>query len=64
MTVLIFVLGGDGVVLQPGKQEEPHPCTKAYAQEEPSIEGHCYQHEQIAPADLNHMEDRLEHMET
>ena len=39
-----------------GKQEVPHTCSKHHRQEEPGIERHDNQHEDVGIAHLYHME--------
>ena len=43
-----------------GKQQVSYSCSKAYSQEEPSVECHRNQHEEVAQPNLDHVENRLE----
>lgn len=45
-----------------GKDQIAHPSAKAHSKEEPSIECHHYQHENVAITDLNDMEATLKNV--
>ena len=46
-----------------GKQQVSQSCSKAYSQEEPSVECHCNQHEEETQPNLEHVERSLQEMQ-
>ena len=60
MFILFPEVAGDMSTL--GKDEVAHTSSKYDGEEEPAIVGHSHQHEEVAIADLHHMQDRLQHM--
>lgn len=47
---------GQVVSLEEGKHEVAQACTKADGKEQPTIEGHSYEHEDVAPPNLYHVQ--------
>ncbi len=62
MTALILFPRACHEVAALGENKVANTSTKDYSQEQPSIVCHCDQHEKVAIANLQHVENRLEDM--
>ena len=64
MSVLVpFSLSYTEYVMSPSKQEIFHTCSEANGQEQPHVECHCYQHQEVECHTMKDMHRTLQQMQ-